>query len=41
MKWFLKTSYSYIDPRGLVGHLKFVWRLPRAAMKFWRLTRAG
>ena len=39
MLWFLKTSYSYINPRGLIEHLKFLRRLPVAALKFRRCMR--
>jgi hypothetical protein len=34
--WFLKTSYSYIHPRGIFGHVKFALGLPMASIRYRR-----
>lgn len=32
--WFVETSYGYVNPRGLLGHIKFIVELPFAAHRF-------
>jgi len=39
MMWFITTSYSYVNPRGVMEHVSFVARFPRAAWIYWRLMR--
>ncbi len=34
MIWFLKTSYGYIHPRGILDHLRFVRDFPGAYQRF-------
>jgi hypothetical protein len=37
--WFVETSYGYVNPRGVLEHLKFVFDLPRASFKFLKSMR--
>lgn len=37
--WFIETSYGYINPRGLLEHVNFIVRLPRAAHGFLKIMR--
>lgn len=39
MKWFVKTSYGYINPRGLIEHVIFAYRLPKAWMSYSKIMR--
>lgn len=34
MIWFIKTSYRYINPNGIIGHFKFLKDLPKAWSNF-------
>jgi len=34
--WFFETSYNYINPRGILGHMLFAFQLPMATLKFCR-----
>jgi len=36
--WFYKTSYSYIEPKGCIGHIKFYLQFPKAYYKFLKHT---
>jgi hypothetical protein len=33
-KGFIKESYSFIEPKGIIGHIKFLLRFPKAYIKF-------
>ena len=33
--WFIKNSYSYIEPEGFWQHVKFIVKLPFATIKFY------
>ena len=37
MVWFFRNSYQYIAPRGLRAHVRFLWALPGAYIRFNRL----
>lgn len=37
--WFVKASYSYINPRGFIGHVNFLMALPGAAFRYMKLRR--
>lgn len=39
MREFIKDSYSYINPNGVLEHVWFVLRLPVAGFKFYTLMR--
>jgi len=35
--WFVKASYSYIGPRGFIGHVKFLMAFPGATRRYMKL----
>lgn len=39
MFWFLKKSYKYINPKGMMKHLGFLRRLPKAYIDFCKFQR--
>lgn len=41
MTWFIKTSYSYINPEGFLGHLNFFVALPNAYWKYRKAMKDG
>lgn len=39
MIWFVKYSYRYVAPRGLIEHIKFLYRIPGASFFYWNALR--
>ena len=40
LRWFVRASYKYVEPRGVWGHLVFLWCLPWVRARFARLRDA-
>jgi len=36
-KWFMKHSYTYMQPVGFLGHLVFLCRFPFAAYTYYNI----
>jgi len=39
MWWFIRTSYSYINPRGVRQHIRFLRDLPGAYRRYAKCMR--
>ncbi len=41
MIWFIKTSYSYVAPRGCREHVSFLAELPFAYARYLKTMKGG